>query len=149
MATRWTNRINPVSWLIHRRARTAPVAPGRHQEFSTPAEYVKTTQDDYSAADTATQDSALEWFAEEASSPDFHATGVIAHPVSMDNWRPRTLRIEYDSDHSLLRITYREGITYEYDGIDEDLWHQLELERYSTGKFLDRNLLSWNKGNRV
>jgi hypothetical protein len=150
MATIWTNRLNPISWITRRRPRTAPVAPGGRQEFATPAEYISTSQDDYTAADKPTQDSSLAWFAETADDTgEFSVTSFIAHPVSMDDWRPRTLRLEYDSDHELLRITYRDGSVYEYANVDQELWNQLQLERYSTGKFLDRNLLSVNQGYRI
>jgi KTSC domain len=149
MATRWTNRLNPISWLTRRRPRTAPVAPGGRQEFATPSAYSATSQHDYSAADRPFQSNRQEWFAEEASQPDFHATSVIAHPISMNDWRPRTRRLEYDADHSTLRVTYRDGITYEYNDFDQESWDELALVRYSTGKWLDQNLLSVNSGNRI
>jgi hypothetical protein len=135
MATRWTNRFNPLSWITRRGARTAPVAPGGQVEYSTPAAYQKTTQDDYSAADRVTRDT-VEWFPDDE--PEEFGQS-IAPTYTMNPPRPRTHEAEYDENSQTLRITFREGAIYEYPGVTPDMWVSLERERTSTGKWMARN----------
>jgi hypothetical protein len=147
MATRWTNRVNPFSWFTQRRARTAPVVPGGRHEFSTPAEYVKTSQDDYSAADRPSQDSSLEWFAESASSGQFSPNYFQPNPRSSGEYPvPRTASLEYDLQR--LRIEYTRGGTYDYDGVTMAMWNGISSAQ-STGRWINRNLLGWNQGTKV
>lgn len=141
MATRWTTRLNPATWLTRRRPREAPVAPGGRHEFATPAEYISTSQDDYSAADRPTNDDSLEWFAEEDDG-QFSATHTQPHPKSQGvarYGRPRTVHLEYDEDHMKLRVSYFSGGTYEYDGVDMEVWQGISTAS-STGKWIDANL---------
>lgn len=140
MATRWTQRINPLSWIT-RRGRRAPVAPGGVQEYSTPVEYVKTSQDDYSAADRPSFGQGLEWFAEEANQPESFDDSIPS-TVSMFPPRPRTRVAEYDANSQTLRITFREGARYDYPNVTPDMWASLMRERVSTGKWLARNGLA-------
>lgn len=149
MATRWTNRINPLNWFTRRTPRTAPVAPGGRQEFATPAAYISTSQDDYSAADRPFQSNRQEWFAESASAPDFNATATIVGPATMNPTRARTRKLQYDANNGILRVTYRDGDTYEYTGFSQEHWDDLSSQKYSTGKWLDTNLLSIDSGTKV
>lgn len=141
MATRWVNRINPLSWIVRRGPRRAPVAPGGRAEYATPAEFTKTTVDDYSAADRPSFGSRLEWFAEAPNEPDVFGDD-IPNTVSMNPPRPRTLQAEYDEGSQTLRVTYREGARYDYPGVTPAQWASLKSERYSTGKWLARNGLA-------
>lgn len=138
MATRWTQRLNPLSWITRRDPRRVPVVPGGRQEYTTPSAYQKTTQDDYSAADRPTLDVTPEWFGDLNEPENF--TDEIPHTVStyVSRGRPRTHRAEYDSSSQTLRITFRDG-TYDYAGVTPDMWSSLKRERVSTGKWLARN----------
>jgi hypothetical protein len=141
MATRWVNRINPLSWITRRSPRTAPVVPGGQAEFATPAAYQNTVQDDYSAADRPSFGQSLEWFAEEPNQPEGFSQ-VIGSTVTMNPVRPRTHMAEYDEGSQTLRITYREGASYDYPGVTPAQWQSLMSERTSTGKWLARNGLA-------
>lgn len=141
MATRWTTRVNPVSWITRRRPRTSVVVPGGPQEFQVPPAYQPPPQDDFSGADKPTQDSTLEWFAEDQHQPDSF-DDAIPKTVTMNPPRPRTLVAEYDASRQTLRITYREGAQYDYPGVTPAQWASLQRERYSTGKWLARNGLA-------
>jgi hypothetical protein len=149
MATRWTNRLNPLSWITRRRPRTAPVVPTGQAEFKTPSAYVGTSQHDYSAADRPFQSHRQEWFAESASAPDFHATETIYGPATMNNARPRTKKLQYDANSGILRVTYRDNDTYEYANFSQEHWDDLSSQKYSTGKWLDTNLLSIDSGTKI
>lgn len=149
MATRWTNRVNPISWFTRRRPRTAPVAPGGRQEYATPAEYISTSQDDYTAADRPSHATELQWFAEEASSGEFSPDYTQYKPKSSGEYPfPRTRSLEYDSELQKLHIEFTRGGTYEYDGITMAHWNGISSAQ-STGKWINRNLLPWNQGNKI
>lgn len=141
MATRWTSRVNPLSWVTRRRSRPAPVAPGGVSEYSTPSEYVKTTQDDYSAADRPSMDITPEWFGNANNQPQ-EFDQIIPKTATMNSKRPRTLVAEYDDNSQTLRVTYREGAVYDYPGVTPAQWADLQSERLSTGKWLSRNGLA-------
>lgn len=134
MATRWTNRINPISWITRRRPREAVVAPGGRHEYSTPAEYIKTTQDDYSAADKPTSDSNLEWFAEEGGADSDIPLSFGTR--TMNPGRPRTRVAGYRD--GTLSIEFRDGAIYNYDGITPEQWQEVQRTQ-STGKWMARN----------
>jgi hypothetical protein len=138
MATRWTNRVNPLNWFTRRQGR--PVA--RH-EYATPAVFVETEQprDDYTAADRPALSTELEWFAEEQHEPEEFGQ-VIAPTYTLAPHRPRTLNAEYDVNSHTLRVTYREGAKYDYPGVTPEQWASLRAERTSTGKWLQRNGLA-------
>lgn len=140
MATKWTQRLNPLSWITRRDPRRTPVAPGGHREFTTPSAYQQTTQDDYSAADRPTMDSSLEWFAEELNQPESFSQ-VISRTATINPGRPRTHSAEYDASSQTLRVTFRDGV-YDYAGVTPAQWASLEQERTSTGKWLARNGLA-------
>lgn len=141
MATRWTNRVNPASWITRRRARKAPVAPGGVAEYIAPEAYQTPPQDDYGAVGKAFSGDRLEWFAEAENQPDEFSES-IPQTYSLNPARPRTLSAEYDESSSTLRITFREGATYDYAGVTPDMWASLLKERTSTGKWLARNGLA-------
>lgn len=148
MATRWTSRFNPLSWITARRARTAPVAPGGQREYASPPAYQLPPEADYKISEQPFQGRTVEWFA-KGTDRRFHMTEAKTTPATMDQMRPRTRRLEYDAEHEILRVTYRDGVTYEYEHFDQEAWDQLSSERYSTGKWLDTNLLSIDQGTRV
>lgn len=130
-----------------------PTAP-RPSEFhlGVPDSYrVYNLTGDYSAGDSPASDSGLEW---EAQLPEsgFTPDDSIEQPASMTDPlrnRPRANHAEYDSETQKLHITYRDGAVYEYEGVDEGTWQELKSVRYSTGKWLNANLLSYDPGTRL
>lgn len=139
MAMRWVQRLNPISWITKRDPRRAPVVPGGQAEYATPAEYVGTSQDDYSAADNpALVAPGLEYFAEHADDEGTFDE-FIAPTYTINPPRPRTREAEYNSATKTLRVTYRGGVAYDYTGVEPGLWASLQRERTSTGKWLARN----------
>ena len=136
MATRWVNHINPLSWFIRRQGR--PVSRG---EFATPAEYIKTTQDDYSAADRPVVSDRLEWFAERPEDDDIALT--VAPTPTSNPARPRTRAAGYDASTSTLRIEFRDGAVYDYHGVSPDMWQAVQRVP-SVGKWINRNLAGAN-----
>lgn len=136
MATRWTSRVNPFSWVTRRRNRPAVVVPGGRAEFEVPAEYVTSTVDDYTAADRPSFSTGLEWFAEEGE--DESDIPLTFGTSSLTPGRPRT-RVAGYSNGTLL-IEFRDGAVYAYDGISESQWEDLQLKSTtSTGKWMARN----------
>lgn len=135
--TRWTSRINPASWLLRRRPREAPVAPGGQAEFRTPPAYSAPPQDDYSAGDRpALSDSGLEWFA-EAGDADSDIPLTLA-TKTMNPPRPRTRAAGYKD--GTLSIEFRDGAVYQYTGITPAQWASLQSDTtQSTGKWMQRN----------
>lgn len=117
------------------------MAPNGPSEFTVPAAYQTTAQDDYSAATRpALADPGLEYFATHGDEDDQTFDGVISPTVStyVSRGRPRTHQAEYDSSSQTLRVTFRDG-TYDYAGVTPDQWVSLQRERTSTGKWLARN----------
>lgn len=137
MATKWTSRVNPLSWITRRGARPAPVAPGGVSEYSTAPAYSTPRQDDFSAVIGEEFDADLEWLAQAPS--DFIEDDAIEPTVTSNPPRPRTHNATYDEQSSTLRVLFRDGISYDYSGISPDQWLSLQRERSSTGKWMARN----------
>lgn len=137
MATRWTSRVNPLSWITRRGPSPAPGATETSGGYETPPAYPQPRQDDFSAILGDAYDTDLEWLAQAPS--DFVEDDAIEPTVTMNPPRPRTHNATYDEQSSTLRILFRDGISYDYSGITPDQWLSLQRERTSTGKWMARN----------
>lgn len=152
MATRWTNRLNPASWLLRRRQRPVPgpVVGGRNtgssgsvvrrtHEFDTPPAMPVPAIDDFTAADEPSPSGDLEFFAESASQDEDES--FETHPTYPEHTafpeRPRTWDLKYFPDSQRLHVHFRDGAEYEYQGFTESDWNSIRRAT-STGRWLNR-----------
>lgn len=73
-----------------------------------------------------------EW--EEPSSTEYYAPTRSSNPP-----RPRTLQMSYDRRSRIMRVTYRDGGTYDYFQVPGPVWYRIRQVK-SPGRFIDRNV---------